>query len=77
MKRIHLFEFEDFQWFPDFLRMCMTNYILTMHRLLGSADDLAELLSPILRKTKKKHYRFMLWSRWTNGRSQAITRRKT
>jgi hypothetical protein len=53
MKRIHLFEFEDFQWFPNFLRMCMTNYILTMHRILGSADDLAELLSPILRKTKK------------------------
>jgi hypothetical protein len=53
MKRIHLFEFEDFQWFPNFLRMCMTNYILTMHRLLGSAEDLAKLLSPILRKTKK------------------------
>lgn len=53
MKRIHLFEFEDFQWFPNFLRMCMTHYILTMHRLLGSAEDLAELLSPILRKTKE------------------------
>lgn len=53
MKRIHLFEFEDFQWFPHFLRIGMTNYILTMHRLLGSAEDLANLLSPLLRKTKK------------------------
>jgi hypothetical protein len=53
MKRIHLFEFEDFQWFPNMLRMCMTNYILTMHRLLGSAEDLAKLLSPLLRETKK------------------------
>jgi ActR/RegA family two-component response regulator len=53
MKRIHLFEFEDFQWFPNFLRMCMTRYILTMHQLLGTAEDLAELLSPVLQKTKK------------------------
>lgn len=51
MKRIHLFEFEDFHWFPNFLRMSMTRYILTMHRLLGSADDVAQLLAPVLKRT--------------------------
>ena len=43
MKRIHLFEFEDLPWFPNWLRTCMTRYIVTIHRLLGSAGELAAL----------------------------------
>lgn len=43
MKRIQLFEFEDFQWFPNFLRMCRTHYILTMHQLLSTAEDWDEI----------------------------------
>lgn len=54
MKRIHLFEFEDFHWFPNFLRICMTNYIITIHKLLGSAEDLAQLLTQLLPKSKHK-----------------------
>jgi hypothetical protein len=32
MKRMQLFEFEDFRWFPDFLRQCLTNYLVSFHR---------------------------------------------
>jgi len=32
MKRIHLFEFEDFSWFPNWLRVRMTRLIVVMHR---------------------------------------------
>ncbi|MFN1836043.1 hypothetical protein AB2B38_012330 [Balneola sp. MJW-20] len=48
MKRIHLFEFEDFAWFPEWLRRCMTRLILVMHKLLRTNDKLADLLAQIL-----------------------------
>jgi len=48
MKRIHLFEFEDFPWFPGWLRVCMTRYIVTVHGLLGTAEKLAQLLARAL-----------------------------
>jgi len=49
MKRIHLFEFEDLPWFPQRLRQCMTRYLATLHRLLGTQAHLVELLEPLLR----------------------------
>ncbi len=48
MKRIHLFEFEDQSWFPNWLRMLMTRYIVAIHKLLGSAEELADLLAKTL-----------------------------
>ncbi len=48
MKRIHLFEFEDFAWFPNWLRKCMTRYIVAVHRLMDTAPNLAELLARAL-----------------------------
>ena len=48
MKRIHLFEFEDFAWFPNGLRMSLTRLIVVMHRLLGSSADLTNLLQRAL-----------------------------
>ncbi len=50
MKRIQLFEFEDFAWFPDWLRQCMTLYIVCMHRLLGTHAALAPLLVRALQR---------------------------
>lgn len=44
MKRIDLFEFEDFPWFPRVLRQCMTNYIRGLHGFLGTADIIAPLV---------------------------------
>ncbi len=48
MKRIHLFEFEDFSWFPNWLRICLTRYIVAIHKMLGSAGELAELIARVL-----------------------------
>ena len=48
MKRIHLFELEDFAWFPNWLRICLTRLMVVMHKLLGSPADLVQLLSRAL-----------------------------
>ncbi len=52
MKRIQLFEWEDFQWFPHILRMSLTHYLVSLHRLLDSPATLAPLLTKGLSKTK-------------------------
>lgn len=51
MDRIHLFEFEDYSWFPDFLRVPMTRYLVAIHKMLGTAPQLAEILKPALKAT--------------------------
>ncbi|WP_437302653.1 hypothetical protein [Sorangium sp. So ce388] len=52
MKRIHLFELEDFGWFPGWLRACMTRLLVTMHKLMGSSEKLAELLARALKESR-------------------------
>ena len=54
MKRIHVFEFEDFRWFPSFLRDCMTRYIIAIHKILNSQEDLDTLIKKIIDKTGTK-----------------------
>jgi len=44
MKRIHLFEFEDFGWFPAWIRTAVTRLIVVMHKLVGSDQDLTDLI---------------------------------
>lgn len=51
MKRIQLFEFEDFSWFPNGLRICLTRYIVAFHKLLGTRKPLAALLARALPKS--------------------------
>jgi hypothetical protein len=51
MKRIHLFEFEDQPWFPEFLRRAITRLIMVMHRLVGTADKSAQLLDYVIQET--------------------------
>ncbi|MEL6535713.1 MAG: hypothetical protein AAFQ98_09895 [Bacteroidota bacterium] len=51
MKRIHLFEFEDLPWFPNFLRMGMTRCIIVFHRLVGTREAFAALLKRALTHT--------------------------
>lgn len=48
MKRIDLFEFQDFAWFPNWLRICLTRLIVVMHRVLKSSDDLVPLIKRTL-----------------------------
>ena len=50
MKRIQLFEFEDFGWFPTWLRACMTNLIVILQKMLGVPDLLAHLIADILKE---------------------------
>lgn len=54
LKRIHLFEFEDFPWFPDWLRQHMTLYIVAMHRLLGTHGLIAPLIKRCLDRSERK-----------------------
>lgn len=51
MKRIHLFEFEDFLWFPHWIRVRMTRLIIVMHKMLKTGEELADLLAKTLKKT--------------------------
>jgi hypothetical protein len=53
MKRIDLFEFEDFQWFPNWIRMCLTRLMVVMHKLLGTNKDLVALVSKALKFSPK------------------------
>lgn len=44
MKRVQLFEFEDFDWFPSKIRTGMTHVLVVFLRLMGTAKVLAILL---------------------------------
>ena len=50
MKRIQLFEFEDFSWFPSWLRTCMTNLIMVLHKMMGISEVLADVIAKVLRE---------------------------
>ncbi len=44
MKRIELFEFEDFPQFPSWIRTSITNLIVVLQKMMGTSDLLAALL---------------------------------
>lgn len=50
MKRVQLFEFEDFSWFPTMWRSTMTKIIVILHKLMGTKEVLGELLLDIQKK---------------------------
>jgi hypothetical protein len=50
MKRIHLFEFEDLEWFPTFLR----NYITDFLQFLSNKTKIYKSIIPILKKGLEK-----------------------
>ena len=50
MKRIQLFEVEDFQWFPKSLRSAMTNLIIILMKMMGTK----EVLEGLIKKAKSK-----------------------
>ncbi len=53
MKRIHLFEFEDFKWFPNWIRISLTRLMVVMHKFLGTNQELAKLVSKALEYSSK------------------------
>lgn len=44
MKRIELFEFEDFPRFPTWIRTSITNLIVVLQKMMGTSDTLVALL---------------------------------
>ena len=50
MKRLELFEFEDFNWLPKIIRTGVTNLIVVFHKMTGTSDLLSKLILDI-RKT--------------------------
>ena len=44
MKRIHLFEFEDFDWLPKTVKSGMTNLLVVLHKMLGTKEVLNNLI---------------------------------
>lgn len=51
MKRIHLFEFEDLKWLPNWIRICMTRLIMVMHKKFNTSEDMAKLLAKLIKQT--------------------------
>jgi hypothetical protein len=50
MQRQHALEFEDFDWFPSWLRTCMTNVIVIVARGIGVVDALTNLVVPLAKE---------------------------
>lgn len=50
--RIHLFEFEDLDWFPNTIRESMTDFLGSFLRLVGFYKTIIPLLETTLQRTK-------------------------
>ena len=55
MKRIHLFEFEDFKWFPDFIRDGGTDFLGFILQLTNFYDPSIKILEDVIKTTKHRH----------------------
>lgn len=51
MKRHHLFEFEDFPWFPQSIRDCMTDYLQFMFSRMDLYAPVVDILNRYLKET--------------------------
>ena len=54
LKRVHVLEFEDLDWFPGWLRTCMTNNIVIMARFLGVRHALSPLITTALQRSEAR-----------------------
>jgi len=52
MKRLHLFEFEDFPWFPSRLRNYVTDFLQTVSEKFGMFDPVVPRLINLIEKSK-------------------------
>ena len=55
VKRIHLFELMDLDWFPKILRTGMTRYLNCLHTVIGTAEILSTVLEEIVERTGQTH----------------------
>ncbi|MEN0004417.1 MAG: hypothetical protein AAF798_09745 [Bacteroidota bacterium] len=54
VKRLELFEFEDFSWLPNTIRAGVTRIIRVLHRLMGTSDTLENVILNTYEKTSFK-----------------------
>lgn len=54
MQRSNLFEFEDFQWFPNIWRKSMTRLLLVVHRMFKSESVITRLVDEVLKTSGHK-----------------------
>ncbi len=54
MKRIQLFEFEDFAWFPKGIRSSMTNLIIVLMKWMGTTEVIKILVKDLIEKGNHK-----------------------
>lgn len=50
MKRLELFEFEDFNWLPNSIRTGVTNLIAVLHKFFGTTEVLVDLITKCQKK---------------------------
>lgn len=50
MKRIQLFEFEDFSWFPNWTRSSLTKLLNIMNKLMGLSNVVSKLVAKTLKE---------------------------
>lgn len=48
MQRLNIFEFEDFQWFPNIWRKSMTRLIIVAHRMFKSEQVITKMIGDVL-----------------------------
>lgn len=53
MKRVQLFEFEDYSWFPAPFRNSMTNVLVTLQKMMGTPKVLGGLVQKALEASGK------------------------
>lgn len=54
MKRVQLFEFEDYDWFPQIWRNSMTNVLINLNKLLGTPQIMSKLIQQTLEESGEK-----------------------
>ncbi len=53
MKRSNIFEFEDFQWFPNIWRKSMTRLLLVVHKMFKTEPVITGLIDEVLKKSNE------------------------
>ncbi len=51
MKRLELFEFEDFDWLPSIIRSGVTNLIIVLHNAMGTSKVISKLILEVNKKS--------------------------
>lgn len=54
MRRLHLFEFEDLPWLPNWMRQGIQDFLVTSHRVMGFYRHWSPSLAELIRETGQR-----------------------